>query len=113
MYHEAIHAYLGYQAAHQYEQYISKFPKVIEYQVKNSNGETITRYCLDSTHQNYGPFIDSMKNAIMSFNPKISNELALALAKYGVVTDLTQNEYILNQNERDTNSNNYKGTKCP
>jgi len=30
-----------------------------------------------------------------------------------VVADLTENEFILNQNERDIKSNNSQGTKCP
>ena len=114
MYHEFIHAYLGYQVKTlPYNEYLSKFPKVTEYQVKNSNGEIITKYNLDTTHKNYGPFIESMKDAVISFNSKISPDLAIALAKYGVVTDLSQTEIKLNQNERDTTQNKFIGTKCP
>lgn len=114
MYHEFIHAYLSYQVSTlPYDQYTAKFPKVSEYEVKDSNGNIIKKYALIKDHKNYGSFIESLKNSIISFNPVITSSYAEALAKNGIVESLTENESKINRNERDTRNNEYKGKKCP
>ena len=114
MYHEFIHAYLSYQVSTlPYDQYSAKFPKVSEYEVKDSNGNIIKKYALIKDHKNYGSFIESLKNSIISFNPVITSSYAEALAKNGIVESLTENESKINRNERDTRNNEYKGKKCP
>lgn len=81
MYHEFIHAYLSYQVSTlPYDQYTAKFPKVSEYEVKDSNGNIIKKYALIKDHKNYGSFIESLKNSIISFNPVITSSYE-ALAK--------------------------------
>ena len=114
MYHEFIHAYLSYQVSTlPYDQYTAKFPKVSEYEVKDSNGNIIKKYALIKDHKNYGSFIESLKNSILSFNPKMTSSYAEALAKNGIVESLTEDESKINRNERDTKNNEYKGKKCP
>ncbi|WP_407480702.1 hypothetical protein [Elizabethkingia meningoseptica] len=113
MYHEAIHAYIGYQVSTlPYNEYLSKFPKVSSYEVKDSQGNVTTKYSLDKDHMNYGTFINGLTNIIKSYNPKISNDVAEAMAKWGVVTDLSNDEILKNNNERDTRNGNNTGTKC-
>ena len=115
MYHEALHAYIGYQVTIlPYDQYLANFPKVTEYEVKDANGNIIKKYTLDKDHKNFGSFIASLQNSIISYNSSIPSDIALAMAKWGIVTNLTNDEIIKNNNEKDTrNNSNYKGTKCP
>ena len=74
---------------------------------------SIKKYALIKDHKNYGSFIESLKNSIISFNPVITSSYAEALAKNGIVESLTENESKINRNERDTRNNEYKGKKCP
>lgn len=115
MYHEALHAYIGYQVTIlPYDQYFANFPKVTEYEVKDINGNIIKKYTLDADHKNFGSFVASLQNSIISYNSNIPSDVALAMAKWGIVTNLTNDEIMKNNNEKDTrNNSNYKGTKCP
>ncbi|UTF93057.1 hypothetical protein J2O08_18005 [Elizabethkingia anophelis] len=113
MYHEAIHAYLGYQfTTLPYNEYISKFPKVSSYEIKDSKGKIVTKYSLDKDHMNYQPFISGLTSVIKSYNSKISNDVAEAMAKWGIVTNLSNDDALKNENERDTRNGNNTGTKC-
>ncbi|PWN61459.1 hypothetical protein [Chryseobacterium oncorhynchi] len=115
MYHETIHAYLGYQfTTLSYDEYIAKFPKINAYEIKDGAGNTVVKYELDKAHTNYGPFIDRMVNAITSYNPKLPIETAKAMAKAGVVqsSSVTNDEINKNDDERDTRKGNSLGIKC-
>ncbi|AZA78302.1 hypothetical protein EG347_12670 [Chryseobacterium sp. G0186] len=115
MYHETIHAYLGYQfVTLSYDEYIAKFPKINAYEIKDGSGNVVVKYELDKAHTNYGPFIDRMVNAITSYNPKLPIETTKAMAKVGVVqgSSVTSDEVDKNNDERDTRKGNSLGIKC-
>lgn len=116
MYHEVIHAYLGYEfntlGQTKFEE---KYPTVESYTISNSRKFTFKD---DYQHPRYAPFIDKMTDAIMSYSQKVGNtnftrERAKALAMSGLFEDLNNNIGISQIINDESTSNSYsKGKKC-
>ena len=113
MYHEVIHAFLDYEkfrlgnAA-----FLIAHPYVLVGYDYDANGLIVNRYTFLPQHQEVGAFLSHLENIIKTYNPNLPSATVKALAKAGITT-MTPQEQQLNQNERDTSSNNYLGTKCP
>lgn len=116
MYHEVIHAYLGYEfntlGQTKFEE---KYPTIESYTISNSRKFTFKD---DYQHPRYAPFIDKMTDAIMSYSQKVGNtnftrERAKALAMSGLFEDLNNNIGISQIINDESTSNSYsKGKKC-
>ncbi|MCT4216410.1 hypothetical protein HZP46_13160 [Elizabethkingia anophelis] len=116
MYHEVIHAYLGYEfntlGQTKFEE---KYPTIESYTISNSRKFTFKN---DYQHSRYAPFIDKMTDAIMSYSQKVGNtnftrERAKALAMSGLFEDLNNNIGISQIINDESTSNSYsKGKKC-
>ncbi|MDQ8749001.1 hypothetical protein [Elizabethkingia miricola] len=119
MYHEVIHAYLSYQRlVLGKESFEEKYPKIDCYDVTNSKGEVTQRFTFINNsqtdgHPRFTSFIDSLENAISTYNPSLSKDIVKAMARAGIFSDLSDSEIVLNQNERDTSKGLSKGTSCP
>ncbi|PZP51046.1 MAG: hypothetical protein DI598_04130 [Pseudopedobacter saltans] len=62
-------------------------------------------------HKNFGPFIQSLANAIISYNSSFPKDLALILAKSGIVdpSQLSDSEKLKNEVEKYSIDGSYKG----
>lgn len=109
MYHESIHAFLGYQfKTLGADAYHEKYPYIESYIVA---GERKFRF-IKGDHQAYGPFVNQMANAIQSFNPKFPRDRAISLAMEGITEDdLPNNGDSYNTLER-YSGDKAVGTKC-
>lgn len=115
MYHEVLHSYLNVEFGRLGNtEFANQYPKVTSYEVAGKNGKKIRKFALLEGHQNFGPYITSLTNAILSFNPKMPFNRARAIAKMGIVKEesMTNQEKLLNGYEKDTSKGNSKGTKC-
>ncbi|PZP51044.1 MAG: hypothetical protein DI598_04120 [Pseudopedobacter saltans] len=112
MYHEAIHAYLKYEnILYGNDVFKQKFPRVATYDIKDTSGISTTNYMLLSDHSRFGPFIQGMVNAIEAFSPGFPKDIALIMAKMGVVdpSGFSNDEKIMNEVERYSINGAYKG----
>lgn len=124
MYHEVIHAFLDYEEARLSKTltngnidkslFLQKYPSVKEYWLPIGAGDQKKRYAFiqEAKHYQFHTYVEKLADAILSFNPDFPTETARAMAKMGVVEShsLSQNEKLLNQNQR--NATDPKGTKC-
>ncbi|MCT3808077.1 hypothetical protein HZP70_04640, partial [Elizabethkingia anophelis] len=115
MYHEIVHAYLGYEfnilGSSAFEQ---KYPAMETYMVSSTRK---FRFKDDYQHTRYAPFIDRMTDSIMDFSVKnnpnstFTKESAKAIAMGGLFKDLS---IAIKQiiNDESTSNSHSKGTKC-
>ncbi|MDE5439241.1 SprT-like domain-containing protein, partial [Elizabethkingia meningoseptica] len=90
MYHEFIHAYLGYeQKVLGADAYHAKYPYLESYMI----GDVKKFKFITGDHQAYAPFINMISDAIMSYakvnNPNFPQKVANALAMEGVASNET------------------------
>ncbi|MDO4782276.1 MAG: hypothetical protein Q4A09_03545 [Capnocytophaga felis] len=123
MYHEVLHAYLDVERERLGKtKFENKYPNVyIHYMTGMYKGKAYskTQFLLDNPiktdnhHFKFASFISKIADAIGSYNPKISREIAYAIARTGIVrhSEMFIWEQRLNQNEREGNSES-QGTKC-
>ncbi|WP_454060246.1 hypothetical protein [Elizabethkingia ursingii] len=109
MYHEFVHAYLGYEFKRLGpDEYHRQYPYIENYVV---GGVTKFRF-ITGDHQAYGPFINMIADAIQSYNPKFPRDRAIAIAMEG----LTKNELPNNGEDYNTierySGDTAVGTKC-
>ncbi|WP_407480608.1 hypothetical protein [Elizabethkingia meningoseptica] len=109
MYHEAIHAFLGYQfRTLGADAYHAKYPYLESYVV---GGETKFKFIIGD-HQAYTPFVNMIADAIQSYNPKFPRDRAISLAMEGITDDeLPNNGDSYNTIERHS-GDKAAGTKC-
>jgi hypothetical protein len=118
MYHEFIHAYLGYEFKKLGpDAYSAKYPHLENYVV---NGITKFRF-KEGDHQAFTPFVSMISDAIMSYarvnNPNFPQKVANALAMKGLITEKDINAVLpdaadlYNQNER-YSEKSAQGVKC-
>ncbi|MDV4015173.1 hypothetical protein CMT68_16295 [Elizabethkingia anophelis] len=115
MYHEIVHAYLGYEynilGPSAFEQ---KYPAMETYVVSSTRK---FRFKDDYQHTRYAPFIDRMADSIMDFSVKnnpnstFTKESAKAIAMGGLFKDLS---IAIKQiiNDESTSNSHSQGTKC-
>ncbi len=112
MYHEVIHAYLGYEKFKLGDTvFQEKYPNVIVGYDYAADGTIINRYTFIAEHQQLGSFLTILQNILSEYNPSLPPETIKAMAKAGIAT-MTAEERTLNQNERDTTLGKNQGTKC-
>ncbi|AQX09182.1 hypothetical protein [Elizabethkingia ursingii] len=118
MYHEFIHAYLGYEFKKLGpDAYSAKYPHLENYVV---NGITKFRF-KEGDHQAFTPFVSMISDAIMSYakvnNPNFPQKVANALAMKGLITEKDLNAALpdaadlYNQSER-YSEKSAQGVKC-
>ncbi|MCT4138593.1 hypothetical protein HZP64_15135 [Elizabethkingia anophelis] len=109
MYHEFVHAYLGYEFKRLGPNaYHSQYPYIENYEV---GGVTKFRF-ITGDHQAYGPFINMIADAIQSYNPAFPRDRAISLAMEGITNeDLPNDGDTYNTLER-YSSPSAAGTKC-
>ncbi|OPC34520.1 hypothetical protein [Elizabethkingia miricola] len=109
MYHEFIHAYLGYEFIQlKADAYHAKYPYLESYIV---GGERKFKFIIGD-HQAYTPFVNMIADAIQSFNPSFPRERAISLAMEGLTDEglpLLNQSYNKSERQGDFLS---KGTKC-
>lgn len=113
MYHEVVHAFLGYElfrlgSVAFHEQYIGV---VVGYDY-GPDGNIINKFTFLPGHQQVGAFLGTLENILSSYNPSLPSATVKAMAKAGITT-MTPEEEQLNNNERNTLLGNHQGTKCP
>lgn len=114
MYHEFVHAYLGYQfKALGADVYHAKYPYIESYIV---GGVTKFRF-KTGDHQAFTPFVNMIADALRTYNPNIPSKVATALAMKGLIDEESPNPYLpdgadlINQQERKSDKYS-QGTKC-
>ena len=113
MYHEVIHAFLGYEFATLGESaFYEKYPGVI-----NSYGPALPplrhyQFQFLEGHNEFHSYLNDLRDILRDFNPALSDDVIDALAKGGITT-LTEEEKRINYNERHPSKGQYSGTKCP
>ncbi|MEN5132672.1 hypothetical protein [Elizabethkingia anophelis] len=122
MYHEVIHAYLGYELMQLGDtKFQEKYPMYLFYNDYDSSGNVIRRFTYKQDHNEFGIFMDTLINIISSYNSSkspsnlLSSEAIKAMAKGGV-TSVSSTEYDINQREKGFDTKKYgtpNGTKCP
>ncbi|CAI9682483.1 hypothetical protein [Elizabethkingia anophelis] len=122
MYHEVIHAYLGYELMQLGDiKFREKYPMYLFYNDYDSSGNVKTRFTFKEEHTEFGSFMDTLTNVITSYNSSKSPnnplpaETIKAMVKSGV-TSLSPTEKDLNERERGFDPQKYgnpNGTKCP
>jgi len=116
MYHEAVHAYLGYEHAQLGSTaFDAKYPKIKNYEITSANGKKTRKFDLLDDHERFVSFISQMKSAVLSFNPSLPADVLEALVRMGIVdpSAMTNQQKLLNDYEKDASTGNSKGTKCP
>ena len=102
MYHEALHSFLNLE-----EQRLSETEFTIKYpNLSRIDNNQVPRYYFH--HNGFPSFINKLADAIISFNPNIPYSDAIILSKTGIVTNMTNEEKLINQSYR----NGTKGQKC-
>ena len=114
MYHEFIHAYLHYERINLSSQdFAQKYPNLESYDIPLADGTTVTKYRFYDDHGAFGPFINTIADAILSYNPKFPRDQALFLAMGGVTKEMPKGGFGTNQNERNPKKyGNSVGTRC-
>ncbi|MDV3752096.1 hypothetical protein CMU19_11970 [Elizabethkingia anophelis] len=122
MYHEVIHAYLGYELMQLgTTKFQEKYPMYLFYNDYDSSGNVIRRFTFKEDHNEFGIFMDTLTNVVTSYNSSkspnnmLSSETIKALVKGGV-TSLNSAESDINEREKGFNTQKYgtpNGTKCP
>ncbi|HCD9233221.1 TPA: hypothetical protein NEG48_000175 [Elizabethkingia anophelis] len=114
MYHEFVHAYLGYQfKTLGADVYHAKYPYIESYIVGG-----VTKFKFKTgDHQAFTPFINMITDALRIYNPNIPSKVATALAMQGLIDEESPNPYLpdgadlINQQERKSDKYS-QGTKC-
>ncbi|AJW63672.1 hypothetical protein VO54_02200 [Elizabethkingia miricola] len=122
MYHEVIHAYLGYELMQLGDtKFQEKYPMYLFYNDYDASGNVIRRFTFKENHNEFGSFMDTLTNVLTSYNSSkspnnpLSAETIKAMVKGGI-TSLSQAEKDLNEREKGFNTQKYgnpNGTKCP
>jgi hypothetical protein len=107
MYHEALHAYFAYK-----KQELGSVVFANQFSGLTVNGGRLL-FVEKNGHFEMAAsnYLLGLRDAILSFNKTMDPDVALALAKAGIV-QLTQGESTTNANERDVRKGLYSGTKC-
>lgn len=112
MYHEVVHAFLDYERFRLGDlAFNNQYPSVLVGYDYDGNGHIINKYTFLPNHSQLGAFLSQLENIISTYNPNLPLATVKAIAKAGITT-ITPQEKQLNINERDTTTNNHKGTKC-
>lgn len=106
MFHEALHAFLASERLRMRRANVEyQFPILYPgWESFTMNGQV--RYV--NNHSNFSTKFDDLAAAIQSFNPAMTPQEAMALAKGGVVANMSQYEIDVNKNHRDGKT----GTTC-
>ena len=103
IYHEVIHAYLNAESQILGQEAFNKKYPFVKQQYLSIGGEPVRRYVFLDRHERFAPFIESLARSIMSLpGTNISYETAIAMAKAGVVEDisLSEREKYLDQQQK-------------
>ena len=103
IYHEVIHAYLNAESQILGQEVFNKKYPFVKQQYLSIGGEPVRRYVFLDRHERFAPFIESLARSIMSLpGTNISYETAIAMAKAGVVEDisLSEREKYLDQQQK-------------
>lgn len=106
MFHEVLHGFLGAEMVR-----LRQEGKPEQFAVLYSGWSTINVHGQDryiNSHANFASTLNDLANAVKSLNPSMNNYDALALAKGGVVSNMSTIEQSINQNHKNGSS----GTKC-
>ncbi|MGJ1420139.1 hypothetical protein ACR79T_10980 [Sphingobacterium spiritivorum] len=106
MYHEMIHAFFFAEEKADPQTFGIKYPTIQPYNLAG-----VTKYKAVSGHSNMINLIQTIKQAILNFNPNFPEAKAEALAKLGIV-EINSSELQINQNEKNATQNS-SGQKCP
>ncbi|WP_293947042.1 MULTISPECIES: hypothetical protein [unclassified Sphingobacterium] len=106
MFHEALHAFLRSEkmrlkAENKEYQFPILYPDWTAYTIGGQE-----KYV--NKHNDFGPWMKDLQNALQTFNPSLTDIDAIALTKGGVIANMTQNEIDVNKNYK----NGKVGTKC-
>ncbi|WP_153396207.1 hypothetical protein [Chryseobacterium vaccae] len=113
MYHEVAHAYLDFELKRLGQaQFDETYPVYVTGADYAPDGTIVNRFGFKEGHQNVGFFLSTLENILSAYNPNLPPETVKAMAKAGITT-MTEEEKVLNANERDTTLGKQKGTKCP
>ncbi len=118
MYHEVLHAYLLYEwSSLGSSGFFTKYPTAETYDITLKDG-TISKEIRfikgdRQNHDQMGPFINGLKNAILQYNPNYPSDRAEALAMGGILVDSTMPKGYdkINQHEKE-GSTAALGQKC-
>ncbi|KUG12781.1 hypothetical protein BEI02_14775 [Elizabethkingia sp. HvH-WGS333] len=118
MYHEILHAYLLYEwSSLGTSGFFTKYPTAETYDITLKDG-TISKEIRfikgdDQNHDQMGPFINGLKNAILQYNPNYPPDRAEALAMGGIMNPNSMPQFYVkvNGHEKD-GSTAALGQKC-
>ncbi|MCL1670843.1 hypothetical protein [Elizabethkingia ursingii] len=118
MYHEVLHAYLLYEwSSLGTSGFFTKYPTAETYDITLKDG-TISKEIRfikgdDQNHDQMGPFINGLKNAILQYNPNYPPDRAEALAMGGIMNPNSMPQFYVkvNGHEKD-GSTAALGQKC-
>ncbi|KIO76789.1 hypothetical protein TH53_12755 [Pedobacter lusitanus] len=113
MYHEALHAYLSAEKLRLGRSFATEYPDVnLEYVNINGTKFDFTKNIFVSDHSRMGlNFYTQLANTIKLYNPNLPEATVNAMAAAGIF-NTSNNQKLLNENERDTRKNNQTGSKC-
>jgi len=103
MYHEVLHAYLLYEWTNLgTSAFFAKYPTAETYDVTLKDG-TISKEIKfikgdDQNHDQMGPFINGLKNAILQYNPNYPPDRAEALAMGGIMNPNSMPQFYVKVN---------------
>ncbi|WP_421941060.1 hypothetical protein [Pedobacter sp.] len=108
LYHEALHAYFN-KMSHQLSptEFANRFGSL-----SVNGGRTLFTEVSGHFEMAANNYLNGLRNAILTFNPNYDVDRAYSLAKVGVVLS-NSSDKVINDQERDTRTLGYTGTKCP
>lgn len=116
MYHEMFHAFFFYQRLIDSTNFETRFPSINAafYSEAAGNSSLSLRLIpvIDRNHQQFSTYMNDLRDAIKTLNPNLPNDVAEALAEYGISRGMSDAGKELNNNERDTRTGKNKGSKC-
>lgn len=114
MYHEALHAYLSVEKSRLGSNFATKYPDVnLEFVNINGTKFDFTKNIFVSSHSQMGlNFYNQLANTIKLYNPNLPESTVQAMAAAGIFTT-SNDQKLLNENERDIRNNKQLGSKCP
>lgn len=125
MYHEVLHAYLETERErlkikiseneYDYSEFEKKYPNVYIHNtqgIHKGKAYSKSQFLINKDHFKFGHYINKLADAIESYNPQLSRETALAMAKTGIIrpSELYSWEKELNESHRNGTASN--GKKC-
>lgn len=108
LYHEALHAYIGYAKATMSADLFTATFGSLEF----NGGRTLLKPVDGHFELAANNYILGLRNSIISLNASYNLDRAYALALGGIV-NLSTSDFQINSQERDTSKIGYTGTKCP